>query len=134
MTNKLLGPVAEPDLLERLGASRGRRLRRVAFRALAASDHSERGRGATLRGAAGSAWRRTRPRTQVRLARLVGLAEYATPSPRQLRLRYRAASRAALLPLAVLHPLAVLGRSALAFAILSLGRRQRSQLHLPVRF
>lgn len=90
LTNELLGEAAPASLLERLDRGRRRRLRRLVFGALAASERGN--HPAPLR-AAGRAWRSTRPRTQIRLARLVGLAEYATPSPLQLRLRYRLRSR-----------------------------------------
>jgi len=124
LTNRLLGTVAPPELLDRVDVPGAPHIRRLVFRALVASEGTER---SGLTAPVGRVWRSRRPRTQIRLARLLGLAEYAAPSVRRLRLRYRAAPRTALGPLAALNPLAVLGRSTLAFA-LTLRHRQRSRI------
>jgi Uncharacterised nucleotidyltransferase len=124
LTNRLLGTVVPPELLDRVDAPGTPHMRRLVFRALAASERSKR---SGLAASVGRVWRSRRPRTQIRLARLLGLAEYAAPSVGRLRLRYGAAPRTALAPLAALNPLTVLARSTLAFA-LTLRHRQRSRI------
>jgi hypothetical protein len=80
LTAALLGPVTPPDTLARLQPAARPRLRRWLAEGVALD-------GATRPTArlAGSGWRWLSPPRQIRLAQLIGLGEYAFPTPATLR-------------------------------------------------
>jgi hypothetical protein len=132
LASELLGTHVPAEAIEQVRAPVRQRLRRLVLESLAAS---ERPGAPRLKSAAGTAWRRRRPRNQIRLARLIGLVELAFPSAHLLRLRYGFRG-VALVPVAVAHSTVTVLRSLLAVATAPLAAMtaRPTRLRFRVRF
>jgi hypothetical protein len=113
LTNRLLGPVAEPAILERLLVERRNRMRRWLYQAIT-HDGSE--AQSKARRAVRQLWLDLPPRSQLHVGRVMGLIEFCFPEPERLRSRYGISARVLVPPLYVVHATVAVLRSAHAYA------------------
>ena len=113
LTNRLLGPVAEPDILGRLLVERRSRLRRWLYQAITYNGSGAQGK---VRNAVRQLWLDLPPRSQLHVGRVIGLIEFCFPEPALLRSRYGIPARALVPALYVLHATFGVLRSAHAYA------------------
>jgi hypothetical protein len=112
LTNALLGPVVQPEVIAELDGANRHFLRRWAFETTARESGSE---GTRLQRVVRERWAARTAAQQFRLVRLLGLAELTFPDVRTLRARYGRVPRPALLPVYTAHTAHAIGATGATF-------------------